>query len=332
MRILMVCMQHDYGDPARGYSYEYWNFAQSLQNMGHEVLWFDYMAQMKAMGRDAMNAALVEAARSSRPDLAIFSLYTDQLSEAAVDQVRQFTKTFCFFHDDTWRVDFSRHWAAHFDYFSSSDFDAIHKYRQLGLPNVVHMPFGINQHLYHPIENRSPEFDVSFVGGWHPVRAWLIQRLQKAGFKVAVFGHRWPGGMVSQEEMVRIFNVSAINLNLSNSTTWDMRYLFSSPKAFAMHFKTQKVVEQIKARHFEINACNAFQLSYYVEGLERCYTIGEEIAVFNSPDELISKVDFYLSKPELRQQMAQAGYSRTMQDHTYAQRFNLLFQRMGIAA
>lgn len=326
----MVCMQHDYGDPTRGYSYEYWNFAQSLINMGHEVIWYDYMAELKRNGRDAMNQALIQTAEQVSPDIAIFSLYTDQLDEQAVLQVRNHTKTFCFFHDDTWRVEFSRHWANYFDFFSSSDFDAVHKYRKLGLANVVHMPFGINQDLYHPLSNRRFEYDVSFVGGWHPVRAWLLGRLQKAGLKVSVFGHRWPGGMVSQDEMVRIFNSSAINLNLTNSTTWDMRYLLSSPKALAMHFKTQKIVEQIKARHFEINACNSFQLSYYVEGLERCYTIGEEIAVFNSPDELLSKVRFYLDQPELRLAIAQAGYERTVKDHTYAQRFNDLFARMGI--
>lgn len=326
----MVCMQHDYGDPARGYSYEYWNFAQSLINMGHEVIWYDYMAELKRNGRAEMNRALIQIAEQVSPDLAIFSLYTDQLDEQAVLEVRKHTKTFCFFHDDTWRVEFSRHWANYFDFFSSSDFDSVYKYRKLGLLNVVHMPFGINQDLYHPLINRRFEYDVSFVGGWHPVREWLLRRLQKAGLKVSVFGHRWPGGMVSQDEMVRIFNSSAINLNLTNSTTWDMRYLLSSPKALAMHFKTQKIVEQIKARHFEINACNSFQLSYYVEGLERCYTIGEEIAVFNSPDELLSKVRFYLDQPELRLAIAQAGYERTIKDHTYARRFNDLFARMGI--
>ena len=34
MRILMVCMQHDYGNPARGLSYEYFNFAQAFEQMG----------------------------------------------------------------------------------------------------------------------------------------------------------------------------------------------------------------------------------------------------------------------------------------------------------
>jgi spore maturation protein CgeB len=35
MKILMVSMEFDYGDPARGRSYEYYNFYQTLQGMGH---------------------------------------------------------------------------------------------------------------------------------------------------------------------------------------------------------------------------------------------------------------------------------------------------------
>jgi spore maturation protein CgeB len=78
------------------------------------------------------------------------------------------------------------------------------------------------------------------VGQWHPYREWLINRIRKAGFSVKVLGYRWPGGPVALEEMVQIFNQSKVNLNLSNSTSWDVWFLASSPKAIHTRLMSEK--------------------------------------------------------------------------------------------
>jgi spore maturation protein CgeB len=329
MKVLMVSMEFDYGDPARGRSYEYYNFYQTLQGMGHQVELFDYMAEIRVNGKAAMNQALLQKVKDFRPDVALFSLYTDQLESETVQQVRGHTRTFCFFHDDTWRKSFSTFWAQFFDCFSSSDFEAVRKYNRLGLRGIFHFPFGVNDSLYKPLAIEK-EYDISFVGGWHPHRDWLIRRLRRAGLSVFVAGHKWPHGIVEHDEMVRIFNASKINLNLSNSSSWDVRYLCQFPMAIPRQLKHAKHGEQIKARHFEINACKSFQLSYYVDGLERCYQIGEEMAVFLDPDDLIDKCKYYLQDDVLRENMAQRAYDRTLAEHTYARRFSRLFEHMGI--
>ena len=324
-------MEYDYGKKERGRSYEYYNFYEVLVADGHEVELFDYAQRLAEVGKEQMNADLVARAAESRPDVAVFSLYTDQLKEDAVLAIRQFTKTLCFFHDDTWRRDFSVHWAPLFDNFTSSDFEAKRKYENLGLKGLIHFPFGVNERLYKPLDVETI-YDVSFVGGWHPYRAWLVNRLRKAGHNVMVAGSRWPGGIVAHDRMVEIFNQSRINLNLSNSTSWDIRYLSSSPRALATHLKTRKTIEQIKARHFEINACRAFQLSYYVDGVERCYALGEEMAVYLDADDLLIKVDYYLKNSDLRNKLADAAYKRTIENHTYSKRFERVFGEMAIQA
>lgn len=330
MKIFLVIMRYDYGDRARGHSYDYQNFIGSLRDLGHDVEHFDYMEVMAQEGKARMNELMLQRVSASRPDLAYFSLYTDQIEPTTVDAIRKLTKTFCYFHDDNWRREFSRTWAQHFDWFSSSDVECKTKYARLDLPHVVHFPFGVNEALYHP-QKTEKQYDVSFVGGWHPYRQWLLDRLRKADINVQVAGYGWPCGTVSHEEMIRIFSASRINLNLSNSTSWDARYLVSSWHALIGRLRSAKDVEQIKARHFEINACDAFQLSYYVDGLERCYRIGEELAVYLSPDDLIDKIRYYLVDDELRSKIAHAGYQRTLNDHTFACRFPRVFAEMGLA-
>lgn len=322
-------MTYDYGDPSRGHSYEYYNFFQSLKDLGHEVEIFDFMSELKCLGKSGMNQALLAKVQSERPTLSMFSLYTDQFEPEIIQSLRAYTKTLCFFHDDTWRVDFSRYWAKYFDFFTTPDICGEEKYASLGLRNAIHFPFGCNEHMHQRIECEK-KYDVSFVGAWHPYRAWLLDKIEKAGYQVYKAGFRWPNGILSIEEMINVFNASRINLNMSNSTSWDIRYLASSPRALLNKIRSPKTVEQIKARHFEINGCGGFQLSYYVEGLEQYYQIGKEIGIYLDPDDLLVKVKHYLSDEALRIKVAEAGYRRTLNNHTFEKRFAEVFSRMGL--
>ena len=276
-----------------------------------------------------MNQKLLARVQEWRPTLTLFSLYTDQFEPSVVEQLREYTKTLCFFHDDTWRVEYSCYWARHFDFFTTPDVYGEMKYREIGLHNAIHFPFGCNEQLFRKMDI-SKKYDVSFVGGWHPYREWLIDRIRKAGISVEVVGYRWPKGEIDQEGMVRLFNESRINLNLSNSASWDARYLVSSPRAIINRLRSKKNVEQMKARIFEVNGCGAFQLSYYVEGLAGCYEIDREIGVYADADDLVEKIKFYLAHEALRESIASAAYKRTLEEHTFVRRFQAVFQRMGL--
>ena len=330
MKILLACMQYDYGDPQRGYSYEYYNFFLSLKSAGYEVILFDYMGELNALGKAEMNDKLLKTVMTEKPDVAMFSLYTDQFEPETVEKLRAHTKTLCFFHDDTWRVEFSRFWARHFDFFTTPDVYGERKYAALGLTNAIHFPFGCNETLYQKLDSPK-QYDVSFVGAWHPYREWLVKRLRSEGISVKTAGYRWPEGIVAHEEMVAIFNASRINLNMSNSASWDARFLLSSPRALVNRIRSPKSIEQLKARHFEINGCGAFQLTYYVEGLERHYAIGDEIAIYLDTDDLLQKVKYYLANESERLAIAEAGRARTLMDHTFRKRFQTVFDRMGLS-
>lgn len=329
MKILVVSMLHTYGDSSREHSYEYFNFYLSLKKMGHEVELFDYMGEMKVLGKEGMNQKLVDLVKKSIPAMTMFSLYTDQFESKVIDELRKFTKTLCFFHDDTWRLEYSRYWAKYFDFFTTPDINGELKYREIGLSNAIYFPFGCNEQIFKRMDVPK-KIDVSFVGGWHPYREWLIKRLEKNGVNVDVAGFGWPNGEIDQEAMVNKFNESRINLNLSNSAPWDARYLISSPRGLINRLRSKKNIEQMKARIFEVNGCGSFQLSYYVEGLEDCYDINREIAVYRDPDDLIEKVKFYLAHEKLRESIAASGIARTLRDHTYANRFKKIFKRMGL--
>lgn len=329
MKILVVAMLYDYGKKERGHSYEYYNFYLSLKEVFQEVEFYDFLGEYNAKGKEVMNSELLAKIKGNNYDVVLFSLYTDQFIPDTIREMGKYTKTLCFFHDDTWRRDFSTYWAQYFDYFTTTDIYGEEKYKKMGLPNAIYFPWGSNQHIYKKLD--LPKiYDVSFVGGYHPWREWLIKLLQKEGIRVEAFGAGWKNGHVEQDDMIRIFNQSKINLNISNSTSWDMRYMLSSLKALKNTLRSRKSYEQMKARHFEINGCGSFQLSYYVEGLEHNYEIGKEIAIYNSPDELAEKVKYYLNNEEEREQIALTGYNRTIAEYTFDKRFAKAFTVMGL--
>jgi spore maturation protein CgeB len=329
MKILVVSMLHDYGDKARGLSGSQYYFEQPIERVGNQVLSFDFMTEFHELGRERMNQALLELVRREQPDITLVVPYTDQFIPEVIRQIRQHTSTVAYLWDDPWRVSYSRFLAGHFDFVTTSDVNGVRRLREAGYENAVYSPFGCNTHLFQ--ERSLPKlYDVTFVGQYHPYRAWLFGRLREAGVALRVWGHGWPAGHIGLSSMIDVFNQSKISLNMTNCVSWDLRYLSSSLRAVkdtlnSLRLRDPKTREMVKARHFEINACGGFQLSYYSEGLERFYRIGEEIAIYASPAELVEKVNYYLKHDAERESIAHCGFERTIAEHTLEHRYRQLF-------
>ncbi len=326
-KVLLVCVKHAFGSE-NDFSYEWNHFYLGLKNYFQSVDFFDFYATHQNLGQEAMQQKLRMHIETTKPDITLFSLITDQFSHDFVRSLKNVTKTFCFFMDDTWRTDFVAQWAPCFDAFSTSNHCGEKIYAAGGLANAIFMPFGVNENLFKD-RGIKRDIDVSFIGAWHPHREWLIKQLQKKGISVQVFGDRWSSGVVDTEKMIEILNRSKISLNLSNSVSWDAKYLFSSIKSIRNTLRSKKIGEQIKGRHFEIPACRALQMSFYAAGLGMVFDIDKEIIIFNDSADLIQKIQFYLSHDDERECIADAGYRRIQKEHTYANKFVSAFNRLG---
>src|SRR5580692_11718779 len=134
MDILYIAMRHEYGDPSRGLSFEENNFRSSLEGMGHRLSAFDLVERGKRDGVTRMRSDLIELAGETRPELAFFALFTDQLDPRTIEAVGQVggCPTVNWFADDHWRFEsFTRHLAPFFDVAATTDPDSLPKYRLL---------------------------------------------------------------------------------------------------------------------------------------------------------------------------------------------------------
>jgi spore maturation protein CgeB len=362
MRILYVAPKYDYGKPEQGYSFEHYNFYDFFQRSGHDIVYFDTLGLLEELGKEAMNRRLLETAKAENADLMFTVLFTDELDQPVVRRISEETNTVTlnWFCDDHWRFEnYSQYWAPCFKWVVTTARSAVQKYARLPYARAIKSQWGCNHLLYRKLD-LPLEYDVSFVGQPHGNRREIIRTLQKAGIKVHTFGSGWRSGHVSQEKMIRIFNQSRVNLNLSNASvssnggqpkvnprlervakTLDHVPFGGQIKKFGAALLTLAPIrtsvgsgdavnyfEQIKGRNFEVPGCGGFMLTGKADDLENYYEFGKEIVCFDDTKDLIDKIRYYLAHESERGAIAQAGYERTLREHTYAHRFEALFKEM----
>jgi len=359
MRILYTAMKYDYGQPAQGYGFEHYNFYESLLEMGHDILYFDVGTLMHGRGRDAMNKRLLEVAQAERADLMFTVLMRDELDPATVQRLSDDADmlTLNWFCDDHWRFEsFTRHWAPRFNWSVTTAASALPKYAALGYRNVIKSQWACNSVRYRPLE-LPKQYDVTFVGLPHGDRRFVIEHLRRAGINVLVWGKGWERGRIEQDEMIRVFNQSRINLNLSNSSVtpsligrvFDLatRAIQTSPVAPSAREEVARrlalvrgrvgtkassgFADQIKGRNFEIPGCQGFLLTGHADNLEDFYLPDDEVACFAGVDNLVDRIRYFLKHADEAQTIACAGYERTIREHTYRHRFADVFHRLGLA-
>jgi len=357
MRILYVAMKYDYGFPVRGYSFEHWNFYDSLMHMGHEVIYFDFKSLYNELGRKAMNDRLWQVVREEAPELLFCVLFEEELDKDVVRRISRETDTLTlnWFCDDHWRFEsFTRHWAENFNWVVTTASSAVPKYAAMGYKNVIKSQWGLNHFLYRRFEIPL-RYGVSFVGQPHGNRWAIIDGLRRAGVDVHTWGLGWESGRLEQDEMIRVFNQSRINLNLSNASTsgaraegpmWLTRLRGNAGRVLIRNQLGRNLrtwtrdrargragaaayQDQIKARNFEIPGCGGMQLTGRAEGLEAYFEPDKEIVVFESEADLVEKARYYLAHEEARRAIADAGHMRALRDHTYELRFTEIFRTIG---
>ncbi|MEK6675405.1 MAG: FkbM family methyltransferase [Planctomycetota bacterium] len=116
---------------------------------------------------------------------------------------------------------------------------------------------------------------------------------------------------------------------------WDTAYglstqpQFPSADAYFDHFRKTAInlnlvngnaETGLNMRHFEITAAGGFMMCYDQPELADQFEIGKECAVFHSEKDLLDKIQYYLSHPQERVEIALAGQRRTLSQHLYTHR------------
>lgn len=328
MKILYVDLQYDYGIKERGRNIIGLDgFKKSFEELGHMVVMFDYDQYLN--NTVLLQEKLKDLADKVKPDLIFFSLFGSQFEISTLDYLKSKYTTINWFGDDQWRFDnFTSKYLNSFTYCITTDKYSIPKYKKLGQNNVIYSQWAaINTHEIPKFKGY--KYDVSFVGGFHPYRKWFIDTLKKRGITIEAFGNGWENGSLRANEMNELFISSKINLNISNSNSFDLRYLSNHWKALPLLFKSKKNAKQIKARNFEIPYFNGFQLSDYAPTLENYFDLGQEIVCYSDVDEAELLIKYYLDNEEERESIRQISHTKAINQHGYIYRLQNVLEQIG---
>jgi len=351
LKILYAAIKYDYGDPERGFGFEHYNFYDSLKKMNNGanvIVYFPFDEIALKLGRDRMNQLLLETALREKPDLCFFCLFGEELKKEIIKEITKKSGaiTLNWFTDDHWRFDnFSKYWAFCFNWIATTDSNAPEKYLKTGYKNAIKTQWACNHFLYKPFSSEK-KYDASFVGQPHGNRKKIINRIRKSGININCRGRGWENGRISQEEMIKIFSQSKINLNLTKGS--GVSFIKSIARIFLKkNNKSIKIEnpflwvdnlksllgknrEQIKGRNFEIPGCGGFLITGKADNLQDYYISGKEIVIYKDEQDLIKKIKYYLEHSKEREIIAGAGLERTLRDHTYEKRFNNIFKIIGL--
>lgn len=320
-KILYIAFKYDYGKNENGYTLNYKAYYENFIKLEYEVEALFY----EDYSKEELQKIIIDKANETSPDLIFFILQKDQIETITLKTLKE---KGCFivniFGDDQWR--FEKYTSLYAPYFSAcitTDKFSVDKYFNIGQKNIIRSQWASLESII-DYSNVKYKYDVSFIGGINPYRKWFVKELYKRGIKVHCYGSGWNNGRITYVQMERVFLTSKINLNISNSTNFDIRYLLSNIRNLYSNLKTisggGKNNSEIKARNFEIPTQGGFQLTDYVPSIEEYFDIGKEIVCYNSIDEAEFLIEYYLKHEENREQIRIAGIKKARENHTFKHR------------
>jgi len=186
------------------------------------------------------------------------------------------------------------------------------------------------------------DYAVTFIGQRYGDRPTLIDAILRQDIPVQVWGNGWQtapsrprgwwrrlkarfrspapdpyapycGPPLSDEELVRTFSRSKINLGFSSCGE--------------THREMERIL-QVRLRDFEVPMSGGFYLVEYMPELEEFFDIGREVVCYHSAEELVDMVRYYLMHDAEREQIRVAGYTRARRDHSWQARFRQVFTQI----
>lgn len=110
----------------------------------------------------------------------------------------------------------------------------------------------------------------------------------------------------SQTEMPKIFHLSKININTT----------------------AKPIRTGIPLRLWDIMGCGGFVLTNYQTEIPEYFEIGKDLDMYGSEEELLHKIEYYLTHEQERKQIAKNGYEKVRKEHTYVKRLEVMLNNI----
>ncbi len=186
--------------------------------------------------------------------------------------------------------------------------------------------FRINEISNRDIKSYST--DVTFVGNlgskpWYLQRRDYLQAVIRNGFKLKWWGPRLPRKFATLPLIL-----GKLGRSYGGKFVWGEEHakICRLSKIYLAFDAVPHVRKSMSERIYIAVGCGAFYMCHHVDGIEEVLEPGKEIVTFQSEEEMIDMIKYYLQHDELREKIAKAGQKRVLKDHTYEIRIRQMFE------
>lgn len=317
-------------------------FAKSFEELGHEVRrfsWKEYFKHYQYSTRyetdnnkiksiyyrlqnkyilgpavNKINRDLIEQVNLFKPDL-IFIYRGTHIHPSTLKEIKKNTssRVFGYNNDDPFSPRYPKYFWRHFinsvplyDHLFCYREHNINEFSQLGNTNASLLRSYYTHERNFKLDNINKKYDVIFIGHFEDDgRDSCMLDLLENNYIVKLFGTGWEKSKLYQE---------IVRLNGEISPVYDDYNLVLNQSKVALVFLSKLNRDTYTRRCFEIPATGTMMLSEFTEDLASLYEPGVEADFFKSKDELIKKVEYYMSNPELALNIGESGRRRLISD------------------
>lgn len=234
---------------------------------------------------------LLEKVKSSKNDL-IFLSKTEELDYKIIDKLNEYASTFYYFMDppSTAKTIEAYEYAKRATYSSATFSDVVNMFKKSG-GNSKQILEGIlpPDKKY---ENKK-NIDVVFVGTLDKKRKNFIKYLKDNNINIVSYGPGTKKGPIYGDDLFKTYAESKIILNLT------------------------RIGDGFSLRIMEAMKSGSLMLSEYSKDLEKYFCRKEDLDWFESKEECLSKIKYYLNNKKEREFIANNGYNKVIKNHTW---------------
>jgi hypothetical protein len=193
-------------------------------------------------------------------------------------------------------------------------------YNKIGYSNVTLLRSYFIKSINFPLA-KSKQYDVVFIGHYeNDGRDIYLKYLLDNGISLKIYGPEWHRSSYYKYFIQRIGEIKSLNLI-------DYNIVLNSSK-IALVFLSTLNSDTYTRRCFEIPATKAFMLATYTDDLAGLFIPGKEADFFESKEELLNKVNFYLQNSAKREEIAYNGYKKVLSDfHEVSYRVKIILDQ-----
>ena len=308
--------------------------------MGIKVDFFDH-GTANRIGMEQARRVFLNIVKSGKYDTVFIATHMDEYDEESLAKARRYARVIAWNSDDEWRWEsYSKGRVSWYDYMVTNSPDVYEKYKSEH-DNLLHAQWACTG--FWDGRNIEKDIGISFAGKVYGSRKKQLEYLRKK-IKILAFGQgskniyqeKYHANNIIERKknQLKQFIKTKIYQHMSLDTTLNFQAINSlwnrSRISFTPLISSDHTTLQIKSRVFDMGLSGTLMLAHRAPHLDEYYEPDKEYVPFDSMEDCVEKVKYYLRHESQRRKIAYAYAERTLAEHMWRHRIASVLQQANI--